>query len=265
MKLTDSVDPSFSYAGEELELFAHAIRWKRYWSSRLAPFVGADVLEVGAGIGTNTLLLVSNRQKRWVCLEPDRLLAHHLKSKVEALGRRPAVLEVIIGDLRCLAPESRFDTIIYIDVLEHIESDQEELEGAFRLLSPGGHLIVLSPAHQFLYTAFDHGLGHFRRYSRRTLRAVGPRACTPLRLFYLDSVGFCASLANRLLLKQKLPTVRQIKFWDRYLVQLSLVLDPLLGFNFGKTVVGIWRKSPVQGDRKLRNERFSKPARRHGG
>jgi ubiquinone/menaquinone biosynthesis C-methylase UbiE len=255
MKLTESIDASFSYAGEELELFAQAVRWKGYWSSRLAPFVGTDVLEVGAGIGTNTLLLVSDHQKRWVCLEPDRNLAHHLKSKVEALGNRPAVFDVIIGNIRSLAPESRFDTIIYIDVLEHIESDQEELEGAFRLLSPGGHLIVLSPAHQFLYTAFDHGLGHFRRYSRQTLRAVGPRECAPLRIFYLDSVGFCASLANRLLLKQKLPTIRQIKFWDRYLVRSSLVLDPLLGFNFGKTVVGIWRKSSDQGDpiSRLRN------------
>jgi ubiquinone/menaquinone biosynthesis C-methylase UbiE len=248
MKLTESADPSFSYAGEELELFSHAIRWKRYCSSQLAPFVGTDVLEVGAGIGTNTLLLASNRQKRRVCLEPDPNLAHNLKSKVEALGSRPAVLDVIIGDIRSLAPESRFDTIIYIDVLEHIESDREELEGAYRLLSPGGHLIVLSPAHQFLYTTFDHGLGHFRRYSRETLRAIGPRQCAPLRIFYLDSAGFCASLANRLLLKQKLPTIRQIKFWDRYLVQSSLVLDPLLGFNFGKTVVGIWRKSPDQGD-----------------
>jgi len=248
MKLTESADPSFFYAGEELELFSHAIRWKRYWSSQLAPFFGANVLEVGAGIGTNTLLLASNRQKRWVGLEPDPRLAQNLKSKVKTLGSRPAVLDVIIGDIRSLAPESRFDTIVYIDVLEHIESDHEELEGAFRLLSPGGYLIVLSPAHQFLYTIFDYGLGHFRRYSRQTLRAVGPRQYAPQRVFYLDSVGFCASLANRLLLKQKLPTIRQIKFWDRYFVQSSLILDPLLGFNIGRTVVGIWRKSPDQRD-----------------
>lgn len=243
MKFTESGNQPFSYVGEELELFAHAVRWKNYWARQIVSYIGVDVLEVGAGTGTNTLLLASNRQKRWVCLEPDRSLATNLQSKVEALGSRPAALEVITGDLRSLPPESGFDTILYIDVLEHIGPDQEELEDAYQLLNPGGYLIVLSPAHQFLYTTFDQGLGHFRRYSRQTLRAAGPRGCPPLHIFYLDSMGFFASLANRLLLRQKLPTIRQIQFWDRYLVQSSLILDPLLGFNFGKTVVGIWKKS----------------------
>ena len=238
MKLTESANPSFSYVGEELELFSHAVRWKRYWSSKLAPFIGANTLEVGAGIGTNTLLLASNRQRRWVCLEPDPNLAHNLQSKVEALSSRPAVLDVIISDIRSLATESKFDTILYIDVLEHIEFDQEELEAAYRLLSPGGHLIVLSPAHQFLYTTFDHGLGHFRRYSRQTLRAVGPRGCAPLRIFYLDSVGFCASMQTGFY-----STKTSNHPTDSVLGSVfgAIILAPrsLLGFNFGKTVVGI--------------------------
>jgi ubiquinone/menaquinone biosynthesis C-methylase UbiE len=242
MMFTESGDQPFSYVGEELELFSHAVRWKGYWARQLAPFIGTHVLEVGAGTGTNTLLLASNRQRHWVCLEPDRNLVTNLRAKIETLTSRPAVLDVITGDLSSLPQESRFDTILYIDVLEHIESDREELEAAFRLIAPGGCLIVLSPAHQFLYTTFDRGLGHFRRYSRQTLRAVGPRGYPPLRMFYLDSMGFFASLANRLLLRQKLPTIKQIQFWDRYLVQSSLIVDPLLGFNFGKTVIGIWRK-----------------------
>jgi ubiquinone/menaquinone biosynthesis C-methylase UbiE len=246
MKLPESVDQPFSYVGEELALFSNATHWKRYWSRQLAPFIGSNVLEVGAGIGTNTPLLASSRQQRWVCLEPDLALVATLQSKIDTLGSRPTVLDVIGGDLKSLPSESTFDTILYIDVLEHIENDQAELETAYRLLSPGGHLIVLSPAHQFLFTIFDQGLGHFRRYSRETLQAVGPHGCVPLRIFYLDSVGFFASLANRLLLKQKLPTLAQIRFWDHYLVQPSQILDPLLGFHFGKTVIGIWAKTPNQ-------------------
>ncbi len=237
-----SANQPFSYVGEELELFSHAINWKHYWANQLAPYIGTEVLEVGAGTGTNTVLLASNRQKRWVCLEPDGDLTTVLQGKVQTLASRPEVLEVITGDLRSLSPDSRFQSILYIDVLEHIEADQEEMEAAFRLLAPGGYLIILSPAHQFLYTNFDQGLGHFRRYSRETLRKVGPPGVPALRIFYLDAVGFFASLANRLLLKQKLPTIGQIKFWDRYLVQSSIYVDPILGFNFGKTVVGIWKK-----------------------
>jgi SAM-dependent methyltransferase len=178
-----------------------------------------------------------------VCLEPDATLAARLESKVQALKIPPGTLQVLIGDTVSLPAESSFDTILYIDVLEHIEFDQQEMERAFQLLAPAGHLIVLSPAHPFLYSTFDQGIGHFRRYSRRTLRAAGPQGSTPLRLFYLDSVGLLASLTNKLFLKQKLPTLAQIQFWDRYLVRTSLRIDPLLGFNLGKTVIGIWKKT----------------------
>lgn len=233
---------AFSYVGEELQLFSHAVTWKQYWSRHISPYLGGRVLEVGAGIGTNTLILASHRQQQWVCLEPDRALVASLEAKVKELKSRPARLQVLAGDTSSLPSEPVYDTILYIDVLEHIGPDQEEMERAYQLLAPGGYLVVLSPAHQYLYTIFDKGLGHFRRYSRQTLRAAGPRGCDALRLFYLDSVGFFASLVNRLLLKQKLPTLAQIKFWDRYLVGASLLVDPLLGFHFGKTVIGIWQK-----------------------
>jgi SAM-dependent methyltransferase len=240
---SESAAASFVYGGEELDLFAHAINWKRYWSRKISPYLGTNILEVGAGTGTNTLLLASDLQERWICLEPDPHLAARLRSNLKALVRRPALLAAETGDLSSLAPDAKFDTILYIDVLEHIEADGQEMERAYQALLPGGHLIVLSPAHPFLYTAFDKGIGHFRRYTRRTLREAGPRGHIPLCLFYLDSIGFFASLANRLLLRQKLPTLAQIHFWDRYLVPSSVRIDPLLGFRFGKTVIGIWVKS----------------------
>ena len=59
---------------------------------------------------------------------------------------------------------------------------------------------------------------------------------------YLDSVGFFASLANRLLLKQQNPTLKQILFWDRVLVPCSRLVDPLFLFRAGKSVVGVWEK-----------------------
>jgi hypothetical protein len=61
-------------------------------------------------------------------------------------------------------------------------------------------------------------------------------------LAYLDCVGIMASLINRILLRQSLPNKKQIKFWDSYLVPLSVHLDKIIGFNLGKTVLGIWEK-----------------------
>ena len=65
---------TFVYEGQELELFAHALNWKSYWSTLIKGYLGKRVLEVGAGMGANTPYLNSNAAE-WVCLEPDERLA----------------------------------------------------------------------------------------------------------------------------------------------------------------------------------------------
>ena len=126
--------------------------------------------------------------------------------------------------------------------IEHIELDAEELRVAATRLSPAGAVVVLSPAHQWLYTPFDKAIGHFRRYSRTTLAGLSPPGLELVRLRYLDSVGLLASLSNALLLRQAMPTMRQVAFWDRVLVPVSTVVDPLSGYRLGKSVLAVWRR-----------------------
>jgi ubiquinone/menaquinone biosynthesis C-methylase UbiE len=231
----------FKYVGSELDLFAVARNWKSYWSSQIRPFVAGDVVEVGAGIGSNTRTLDAGGTGRWVCLEPDATLLAELTRKLqdELPGRR---YEPVCGTLHSLAGQ-QFDTIVYIDVLEHIEKDSEELSEAARHLRPGGHIIVLSPAHQRLYSPFDAAIGHFRRYNRSSLRIVSPVDLTLIRMRYLDSVGLLASLANSLFLRQSMPHKGQLQFWDNWIVPVSRVFDRLLFYSAGKTIIGVWRKS----------------------
>ncbi|HLX45536.1 MAG TPA: methyltransferase domain-containing protein [Bryobacteraceae bacterium] len=224
----------FEYAGTELHLFEKARNWKSYWRNQVAPYVGGDVLEVGAGIGANTKLLASLSHDRWTSLEPDTALA----SQIEKQSQRHRILTSTIAGLPA---EERFNTILYIDVLEHIEGDSEEMRDAAARLRPGGHLIVLAPAHPFLYTPFDAAIGHFRRYTRASLRAAAPKSLHAVRIIYLDCAGMLASAANRMLLRSAMPTERQILTWDGWLVPVSRVLDPLFGWRIGKSVIGIWR------------------------
>lgn len=232
----------FKYVGSELELFSAVHNWKTYWSNRIAPFVRGDTLEVGAGIGANTPHLDRSGNGRWVCLEPDANLIAQLHSKLEGAnaGRR---YEVVCGTLASIEAD-QFDTIIYIDVLEHIENDREELASAARLLRSGGRIIVLSPAHQRLFTPFDAAIGHFRRYNRRMLREISPAGTRLEQLWYLDSAGLLLSSANLLLLRQSLPTKAQLAFWDRCVIPVSRALDPCLCGRVGKSIVGIWRREP---------------------
>jgi SAM-dependent methyltransferase len=229
------------YVGRELELFAYAIQWKKYWSSVIRAHLRGDVLEAGAGIGTNTPYLKSPQAASWTCLEPDALLAAQMREKFATdAGLRDT--RVQIGDTQTIIDRAKFDAILYIDVLEHIPDDKAELERASRLLRRGGNLIVLSPAYSWLYTPFDRAIGHLRRYRKKTLEASAPRDCRLQKMIYLDSAGLLASSGNRLLLKRSMPTLAQILFWDRYLVPVSRVLDRLVFHGFGKSILGIWTK-----------------------
>jgi hypothetical protein len=103
--------------------------------------------------------------------------------------------------------------------------------------------VVLAPAHQFLFSPFDGAIGHWRRYNGAALANLTPRGCRIRARLALDSAGFLASLANRLLLKASMPSRGQIAFWDRVLVPISRIVDALTGRIFGKTVVMVWSRT----------------------
>lgn len=231
----------FEYAGSELTLFASAHNWKSYWAKQICPLISGDVLEVGAGMGANTAYLHKGAHREWVCLEPDSRLVSHLKARLKH-GALPRDLEVVCGTIEALEPSRKFDTIIYIDVLEHVPDDRAELELAASRLRPGGRLIVLSPAHQWLFSPFDAAIGHFRRYNRPMLRRLSPALLELQRVWYLDSVGLALSSANRLLLKQSMPAKGQLRLWDRCIVPMSRLLDRLFFESVGKSVIAVWRR-----------------------
>jgi SAM-dependent methyltransferase len=237
----------FAYVGSELELFAEVHHWKSYWSKHLRPFISGDVLEVGAGIGANTLLLDRAVDRaQWLCLEPDPRLAAELLRNLQDtdLPKKdsPRKYEVVGGTIQDLEAGRLFDTIVYVDVLEHIENDSAELRAAASRLRPGGCVLVLSPAHQSLFTPFDAAIGHYRRYDKSMLRACSPPGLRLEQLKYLDCVGLLASTANRLFLRQSMPTKAQLRIWDSWMVPVSTVLDKLLCYSLGKSIIGVWRK-----------------------
>lgn len=240
------MNESYSYIGNELELFAAATNWKKYFSGQLRPYIYGDVLEVGAGIGSTTKTLCRGMEESWTCLEPDPELITCLTQVVQQAAL-PIHPNIITGTLGSLQANQTFDSILYIDVLEHIEEDAKELEAAANFLKPNGLVVVLSPAHQQLYTAFDQAIGHYRRYNIQSLKFITPPSLQLQHTFYLDSVGMLASLCNRLLLKSSMPTAKQIWVWDQFMVPLSKGLDFLLGYRLGKTVVAVWQKT-AQGD-----------------
>ena len=232
---------SDKYIGSELDLFAHALNWKAYWSAVLRPYMGSAILDVGAGIGGTAKAYSDLPCQQYVALEPDASLANRMRQEMST-GGYPANFEVAVGTTRDLRPDQQFDTILYIDVLEHIADDRDELRRASSHLAPDGRILVLAPAHQWLYSEFDKAIGHVQRYHRRSLLAAMPEGFAAERLIYLDCAGLLASLANRLLLRASSPSPGQIELWDGRLVPVSKRLDRTLGFKVGKTIFASFRR-----------------------
>jgi len=229
------------YIGQELDLFSNAKNWKQYWSHKIKPICKGKVLEVGAGIGSNLSLLISDSADSWLALEPDEQQAEKIKQNINENSYKDKV-SIVCGKLSDIEDSELFDTIIYIDVLEHIEHDQLEFENAIRHLKPKGKLVVLAPAHNSLYSPLDEAVGHFRRYDKASLKSLKTEQADISQIYYLDSVGCFASGVNAKFLKAEMPSIKQLMFWDRMIIPVSKIVDKFLFYKIGKTIVSVWEK-----------------------
>lgn len=236
-----SVESSIPYKGKELDLFAEVLIWKKYWKSAIQEFLGDHILEVGAGIGASIEVFSHDTFSNWLGLEPDPDLVALLNQRKHE-GEFPSWCEFKHGTIRDLADGEQFDTILYIDVLEHITDDGAEIGQASNHVKMGGTIVVVAPSHQFLYSEFDSSVGHVRRYDHPSLCALTPQGFSIVDSKYLDSVGLLASLGNRFLLHSPMPSRRQLWIWDKILVRLSRLVDPLLRYSIGKSILFVWQR-----------------------
>ena len=136
-----------------------------HWLFRqLDPFVGRRVLEAGSGIGNLTEFLLD--RERLACVDVEPYYVERLSQRHGHLSNL-SFHEIDLSQLEnCSAlRQADLDTIVCINVLEHIEDDAKVLRNFFQLLRPGGHALLLVPADPRLYTGVDRALGHCRRYT----------------------------------------------------------------------------------------------------
>ncbi len=215
-----------------LERLDEATNFTRWVGEEIRPLVRGRALEVGCGTGTYTELLL-----RWC----DRVVAVDLDPGfVAATGRRfagEARLSVIEGDARRLPDLGPFDTILMLDVLEHIEDDVAMLAGLRARLQTAGRLVLKVPAMPALYGALDAAIGHHRRYTRASLAAAAARAeltLTQCRAFNLAAAP--GWWVNGRLLRRTHPPATQLRLYDR-LVPAFRFLDRLTGPPIGTSLI----------------------------
>jgi glycosyltransferase involved in cell wall biosynthesis len=225
---------------ETLQSMRWAHRYNRWLIGRIAPFIGDRVLEAGAGIGNVTahlldreLIVAADDNASYL----ERLAANFTNNPNVRAARIDLERTDEILNLR----EHRFDTIICVNVIEHLKSDEEALRCFFEILSPGGRAIILAPNGRWLYGSIDRALDHQRRYSRSEMRGKMERAGFEIEfLFGLNRVAPLFWFLNGRVFRRTSVPGAQVRFFDR-LVPLVRVFDRLLPLP-PLSIVAIGRK-----------------------
>lgn len=225
-----------SYTGvENLEVMAEAVNYNSYLLDLVVGggISGRRVIDFGAGAGTFARP-VAAAGFDVTCVEPDA----RLRSILSRNGM--ATTDDIVN-----VPNESAGYVYTLNVLEHIEDDAAAVKELFRVLGPGGRLLVYVPAFQILYTSMDRKVGHYRRYRLRPLVAMLRRAGFSIqRATYADSLGFGATLIYRVIDPgDGRVSSRGLKLYDRWVFPLSRRLDSLLGRWFGKNILVLAEKS----------------------
>lgn len=230
----------FSYEGRDLEAMSFARRYHLWILSIFRPFLGKVVAEVGAGSGDFSELLLEESIDRLVAVEPSGKMYGLLKQRIGPDPRAQCVNDFFLNISDQY--EGRFDSIVYVNVLEHIEHDREELRGAYRALRPGGSICIFVPALSFLYSAHDASIGHFRRYHKRQLASLVESAgFAVVRARYFDIAGILPWLIFMKYLRSEPDTVK-VKLYDRFVVPVMRAAETLCPPPMGKNIVLIAQK-----------------------
>lgn len=232
----------FEYESRDLEVMSFAQKYHEWIVSFFRDYLGKRVAEVGAGSGNFSALLLREPLEELVAIEPSenvyRLLEQHTAEDARVTARNAFFAEVS-GEYA-----DHFDSIVYVNVLEHVEDDAAELARVYAALRPGGYVCVFVPALSWLYSEHDASIGHFRRYHKAPLEMLLRGAgFEVVRSRYFDIVGILPWLV---LLKWKLmkgdPTAGNIALYDTYVVPVSRVLETLVSPPIGKNLLIVGKK-----------------------
>ena len=239
MSSATAADPLDRVGAETLAVMSAAPRYNAWQYERIAPFLGRRVCEIGAGIGNVSALLAARPLERLVLTDLDPCyrdllqdrFREHPKVTVEPLtlpddeaGRR----------FRHLA----LDTVVALNVVEHIAEDVAALRSMAEMVVPGGRAVVLVPALPALYGSLDRELQHARRYRRAELRAAFTRAGLRVtHLFYFNVLGTAGWFWNARIRGTRQLPLRQVRLFDA-LVPL-LRLEDALPLPFGQSLVAV--------------------------
>lgn len=231
-------------------LFSISGNYRTYQFDLIKKYIGKNILEVGTGCRSFTKKITNDKKdiNRLVSIEPSTTIYNMSLSNYTF----PDYVEFLNIDLFDLHTENnrKFDTIIFIHVLEHIENDKAALDKAYDLVSSGGYVLLEVPALQWLYSEHDKTIGHYRRYNKKLMKSIiDTNKFRIIKLWYQDPLGVIGSFIYFKLRNIKLKSnegvklvAKQGKIYDNIIIPIEKFLERFVRFPFGLSLTCILEK-----------------------
>jgi 2-polyprenyl-3-methyl-5-hydroxy-6-metoxy-1,4-benzoquinol methylase len=230
------------YAADDLETMQEARRYSAHLFNLFRQYLGKRVLEVGSGIGTMSRPL-ADIADLVVGLEPNVNCVARLQ---EAMRGHPRFVLHACHLEECDRAEltaHRFDTVVCVNVLEHIEDDAAALRTFKDVLIANGRVLIFVPAVQAAYGPLDAELGHHRRYSKPTLaKAFADAGLDLLTLRYTNPIGLLGWMYNAHISKSTAHSPGQVKLFETLVAPWALPLERLIPPPVGLSLVAVGQK-----------------------
>jgi SAM-dependent methyltransferase len=229
------------YAGRDLEAMSFAANYHRWILEFFKPYLSRHLVEVGAGTGSFSEMIAALPITSLTLIEPSDSMHAVLRQNVEQFGGglRVNTFNACFTDVADeIKRVGTVDSIIYVNVLEHISDDEGELNALYQTLPKGGRLFIFVPACQWLYGGLDREIGHFRRYSKNELEEKCRQAgFTIVASRYFDLLGVAPWWVKYRFLKSTKMEAGAVKFYDKYFVPLTKKIESIIPPPIGKNII----------------------------
>jgi SAM-dependent methyltransferase len=226
------VTPDATYTLADQEFMSRAPNYFAWQSRLVLPHVGCRVVEVGCGIGNFTGMLLD--RELVVAIDVEPACVGRLRERYPGRPNLHALVCDDIGTLARFAP----DSIVCLNVLEHVEDDAAMLRAMSSILQPGGAIVLLVPAFPALYGPIDRNLGHHRRYTRRSIASLSDQCGLRIqRSRYINTIGFFGWWLNARLFRRQAQSPSQIALFDRVMVPVMSRVEALVPPPFGQSLL----------------------------
>jgi SAM-dependent methyltransferase len=229
------------YIGKDLESMSFAKNYSKWLVEFCKPYLGTTVAEVGAGTGNLTELFSRHPDiEKLIAFEPSEKMSDILQKKMALNKCVKAVNNTLIDEKESYV--NYFDSILYINVLEHIDDDRNEATTIHECLKSKGYVCIFVPALSFLFSEFDKSIGHYRRYHKQQLIDLfQSQGFNIIKVKYVDMPGIIPWYIAFVLLKKEL-NMNNTSIYDKIAIPVIRIVENFFTPPIGRNLLLIAQK-----------------------